>query len=222
MTRTNRETAAGPKKSDSPTATPYAMPATGPSGTASDARGKLAEVSTTSRSRNARAYARRAGSCASSPDTMPSPAVAAPANMRGGNSGTAKRFASGDTSDTRPNTAAMIGMVGTVAASVVARPGRIAAGRNASRPEIGSPRYRRPAVAVADRRNPTSPIADASMLTIVATASASALSVAGRRPNASPRDATTAITAARATLGASPTRTLYASTHATSIPALTP
>src|SRR5438105_1438971 len=151
---------------------------------------------------------------------MPSPAVAAPANMRGGNSGTAKRFASGDTSDTRRTTAAMLGMVGTVAASVVARPGRIAAGRNASRSEIGSPRYRRPAVAVADRRNPTSPIADASMLTIVATASASALSVAGRRPNASPRDATTAITAARATLGASPTRTLYASTHATVIPAV--
>ena len=68
-------------------------------------------------------------------------------------------------------------------------------------------------MAVADSRNPTSPIADASMPTIVATASASALSVAARRPKARPSDATTAITAARATLGASPTRTLYARTH---------
>src|SRR5437867_12243279 len=60
-----------------------------------------------------------------------------------------------------------------------------------------------------------SPIADASIPTIVATASASALSVAGRRPKARPTDATTAMTAARATLGARPTRTLYASTHET-------
>src|SRR5436309_3260758 len=53
------------------------------------------------------------------------------------------------------------------------------------------------------------------MPTIVATARARALSVAGRRPNARPRDATTAMTAARATLGARPTRTLYARTQAT-------
>src|SRR5207248_4639536 len=59
------------------------------------------------------------------------------------------------------------------------------------------------------------------MPTIVATASASALSVAGRRPNARPRDATTAMTAARATLGARPTRTLYASTQAIVIAAVT-
>src|SRR2546423_13959619 len=58
------------------------------------------------------------------------------------------------------------------------------------------------------------------MPTITATASARALSVAGRRPNARPSDATTAITAARATLGASPTRTLYDRTHATVIAAV--
>src|SRR5438132_4329570 len=58
-------------------------------------------------------------------------------------------------------------------------------------------------------------MADASIPTMVATASARALSVAARRPKARPRDATTAMTAARATLGASPTRTLYVRTHAT-------
>src|SRR2546423_15675825 len=53
-----------------------------------------------------------------------------------------------------------------------------------------------------------------------ATASASALAVAGRRPNARPSDATTAMTAARATLGASPTKMLYARTQDTVIKAV--
>jgi len=212
---TARQVTLGPKNSPSAIAPPYPSPASGPSGTASDASGSAADVSTTSRSVNASAYASRAGTFATSGETVPSTAVAAPASISGGKSGTATRFARGETSDTRPKTAAMIGMVGSVAASVVASPWRIAPGSDPRRREIGSPRYSRPAVAVADSRNPTSPIADASIPTIVATASASALSVAGRRPKARPSDATTAMTAARATLGASPTRTLYARTHET-------
>ena len=149
-----------------------------------------------------------AGTRARSVERVPTTAVAAPASISGANKGTAARFARGDTSEMRPNTAAMIGSVGTVAAIVVARPSRIAFGTRPSLAESGSPRKSRPAVAPAESRKPTSPIAEASTASIRAIARASAFTVAARRPKATPAAATLAISAARNTLGASPTSTL--------------
>src|SRR4029078_2339511 len=59
----SQESGAGPSKRPGATAAPYPSPAMGPSGTASEASGRAAEVSTTTRNRSASAYARSPGSC---------------------------------------------------------------------------------------------------------------------------------------------------------------
>ena len=65
-----------------------------------------------------------------------------------------------------------------------------------------------PAVAAADRRNPR-PRSPRIGEQHAVTATHSAFAVAARRPEARPHDATEAMSAARITLGASPTSTLY-------------
>src|SRR6266511_6164736 len=97
----------------------------GPLWTVTDARGTAAATSTTRRSASALAYAAIASGHAADWRTAPTTAVAAPNAMIGAKSGTATRFASGETSETRPKTAATIGIVGADAAIVAARPSAI-------------------------------------------------------------------------------------------------
>src|SRR3989442_9624746 len=87
-------------------------PAIGPSGTASDASGVAALCSTTARSAKARPYAMRASGRATSSDTAPAAAVAAPATISGGDSGTAVRVAGGEIKGAPPQTGALGGNVG--------------------------------------------------------------------------------------------------------------
>src|SRR5688500_3139325 len=181
----------------------------GPDGTLTAARGSAANISTTLRSTNAQPYATSATGRARSGESAPTTLAAAPASMRGGKSGTATRFASGETSDTRPNAAATTGSVGALAARVVASPSRSGPGKGARRAASGACQSTRPAVAAADSTNPRSAIAAGSANSIAVTATHSAFAVAARRPEARPHDATDAMSAARITLGARPTRTLY-------------
>ncbi len=177
--------------------------------------GSAANVSTTIRRASAHPYATRATGRPRSIESAPSALAAAPAIISGGNSGTATRFAIGETSDTRPNAAATTGSVGALAASVVASPSRSAPGRIAKRAASGACHSTRPAVAVAESTKPRSAIAAGSAKSMAVTATQSAFAVAARRPEASPTDATDAISAARMTLGARPTSRLYATIAAT-------
>src|SRR6266481_3909925 len=205
----------GAPRTAATSASPTTAPVTGPDGTLTAASGSPAKDSTTTRSARAHPYATSATGCARSSDSAPTTLVSAPASISGGKSGTATRFATGEINDTRPNAAATTGNVGALAASVVARPSRSAPGKRANRAASGACHSTRPAVAVAESRKPRSPIAAGSAKSIAVTATQSAFAVAARRPEARPHDATDAMTAARITLGASPTSRLYDTIAAT-------
>src|SRR5439155_3204204 len=107
-------------------------PVPGPAGTEREASGRAAKNSTAPRRAVVDAHARSDTGRAISSERAPEIAVAAPESIKSGNSGTQTRFAGSDTSEIRPNAPATIGIVGSVAASVVAMPSRNTPGRNAS------------------------------------------------------------------------------------------
>jgi len=99
----------------------------------------------------------------------------------------------------------MIGTVGTLAASVVARPSRRIDGRRPSRSEIGTWSAMSPAVAATLSWKPIDVALPASSARRAATARQSAFAPSDGRPRASPSEATSAMTPARSTLGEGPT-----------------
>lgn len=206
-----RRSAAVSTRSASATAT--AVP--GPAGTATEASGSAAISSTHRRSAVALAYAAWASGHAALSLSAPIAAVAAPNARIGTKSGTATRFATGDTSEMRPKTAATIGMVGADAAIVAARPSRTGAGSADRLAASGRSHATSPAVAATLRMKPTSSTANGSMTSIARTAAASAFAASPRRPMARARAPTLAMSAARPTLGAGPTSRLYIATAAT-------
>src|SRR5260221_14505222 len=125
-------------------------PVTGPAGTVRDARGIPAKNSMPARRPNADAHATTATGRAASSQTAPRRLVAAPARMSSGKIGTQTRFASGETSDTRPNAPATTGSGGAVAASVVASPWRVGAGTASGRSVLPACQRTSPAVARAE------------------------------------------------------------------------
>src|SRR5687768_2877522 len=138
-------------------------------------------------------------------ESVPSAAVAMPRPRSGGKSGTAARFASGETSEMRPKTAATIGIVGRLAASVVAMPSRATDGRRWSLAARGAWNASSPAVALTLSWKPIAVAMPGSSATSTQTDRQSAFAPADVRPSASPSDATSAMTPARSTLGDGPT-----------------
>ena len=145
---------------------------------------------------------------ARSTDTAPAAIVATLVAMSAGKSGTAMRFASGETSEMRPKMPATIGSVGSVAASVAASPSPAGDGTHARRLASGAWNARSPAVAPALSRKLASPMVAGSTASMTAIAAQRPFAAAARRPRARPSDVIPAMTALRTTLAPSPTRRL--------------